>query len=140
VPLSRVAKYLAAIGKEFKPEAAAPAESVAQAEAAAPQGAGTRVSQYLESQTQTVAKPATAAKAKAAAEETAVAVKEESGNVIRLDDGNQCQASTAKGTQCRNKSNLGHIQLSVNDKDYQFSVCTQHNNESFKPFAELLEA
>ncbi|WP_374089745.1 hypothetical protein [Methylomicrobium lacus] len=145
VPLSRVAKYLAAIGKEFKPEAAAPAESAAApAEKAAPKkGASTRVSKYLESQTKAVAESAGAASAAQAVKDLGkveVAAEEVSGNVIRLDDGKQCQASTAKGTQCKNKSNLGHILLSVNDKDYQFSVCTQHNNESFKPFAELLEA
>lgn len=58
---------------------------------------------------------------------------------LHLDDGKQCQASTTKGTQCKNTTNLSHIQRTINKQKYQFSVCKQHHNEKFKPFAPLLD-
>jgi hypothetical protein len=150
-PLSRVAKYLAAVGKEFKPDVANKSETVAQLQEEPAKRTG--VSKYLASHNKAVAESSgigTVAqvikdfgKVEAPSEEIEISEDEavsESGNIIRLDDGKQCQASTAKGTQCKNKSNLGHIQLAVNDQEYRFSVCTQHNNENFKPFAELLDA
>ncbi|MEC4748298.1 hypothetical protein [Methylomicrobium sp. Wu6] len=141
-PASRVAKYLAAISKEFKPNVAVqPEVSAAESEVApAPRS---RVSKYLESQNKAVAEPAGIASVAQVAKVEAPVEDESVGgsdDIIRIDDGKQCQASTAKGTQCRNKANLGHIQLTVNDKKYQFSVCTQHNSDSFTPFADLLES
>jgi hypothetical protein len=151
-PLSRVAKYLAAVSKEFKPEVGKKTETAPEAEAAPASRTG--VSKYLASQNKSVAESTGIAsvaqvikdlgKIEAPSEEIEISLDDESvsgsDNVIRLDEGTQCQASTAKGTQCKNKSNLGHIQLTVNDQEYRFSVCTQHNNENFKPFAELLES
>lgn len=58
--------------------------------------------------------------------------------VIHLDDGKQCQASTVKGSQCKHTTNLGHIQRTINKQKYQFTVCNQHHNETFKPYAPLL--
>ena len=57
---------------------------------------------------------------------------------IHLDDGKQCQASTVRGSQCKHTTNLGHIQRTINKQKYQFTVCNQHHNETFKPFAPLL--
>jgi hypothetical protein len=151
-PLSRVAKYLAAVGKEFKPEQPKKSEPVAQPQEEPAKRTG--VSKYLAGQNKSVAESSGIASVaqviknlgqpEAPSEEIEIAGEGEaawgSDNVIRLDDGLQCQASTAKGTQCKNKSNLGHIQMALNDREYRFSVCTQHNNENFKPFAELLES
>ncbi len=50
----------------------------------------------------------------------------------------QCQAATKKGSQCRRTTNLETIQQTVDNKKYTFAVCTQHNNDEFTPFAELL--
>lgn len=169
--MSRVAKYLAAIGKEFKPEVAVTAEEPAPQSAEAEAAPMSRVAKYLASQNKAVAESAglsasvaqivadlgnavetaeaeveaLAIEDEAVAVEEAAAVEEEiagvaADEVIRLDDGLQCQAGTAKGTQCKNKANLGQIQTTLNDKTYQFSVCTQHNNDHFKPFAGLVEA
>ncbi|MBL1264535.1 hypothetical protein, partial [Candidatus Methylomicrobium oryzae] len=156
-PLSRVAKYLAAVGKEFKPAAAKKPEAASEPKAeTAPEPEAepakrTGVSKYLAGQNKSVAESSGIASVaqvikdlgKVEEPSETIEIAESAGdsdNVVRLDDGKQCQASTAKGTQCKNKSNLGHIQISVNDQDYRFSVCTQHNNENFKPFAELLES
>lgn len=156
-PLSRVAKYLASISKEFKPEVADPAPADAPATASA---AKTGVEKYLASGNSDSSHSARAAspllvskvskyvepKHEEIHETTDVATDEietsviASSDVVHLDDGLQCQASTQKGTQCRNKSNLGHIQQTINNQKYQFSVCTQHNNAGFKPFADLVGA
>jgi hypothetical protein len=151
-PLSRVAKYLAAVGKEFKPEPPKESEAVAQIQEEPAKRTG--VSKYLAGQSKSVAESSGIASVaqvikdlgqiEEPSEEVETAAESEAAggadNEVRLDDGLQCQASTAKGTQCKNRSNLGHIQVTVNDQEYRFSVCTQHNNENFKPFAELLES
>jgi len=59
---------------------------------------------------------------------------------IDLKDGmEQCQASTAKGTRCKRKTNLEETSLTIDDKTYQLTVCKQHNTDGLKPFSELLK-
>lgn len=50
----------------------------------------------------------------------------------------QCQASTLKGTQCRNTSGLERIQRTIEGKVYQFLACAHHIGESFKPYGGVL--
>lgn len=51
----------------------------------------------------------------------------------------QCQASTAKGSQCNRSANLTHINRTINKQKYRFAVCNQHNNQSFKPYQSLIK-
>ena len=51
----------------------------------------------------------------------------------------QCQASTAKGSQCNRTANLTQINRTINKQKYRFSVCNQHNNQSFKPYQSLIK-
>ncbi len=53
-------------------------------------------------------------------------------------DATQCQASTAKGTQCSRTVNLTLLQRTIDKQKYQFAVCSQHNTSSFKPYAALI--
>jgi len=55
------------------------------------------------------------------------------------DDASQCQASTAKGTQCSRKANLTTIQRTINKQKCQFAVCNQHKNPEFKPYPPLIK-
>ncbi|MGZ8214379.1 MAG: hypothetical protein ACXWTP_07750 [Methylosarcina sp.] len=90
---------------------------------------------------QKTAEPEIAAPASApVSEPPAAAASKPASAVIHLDDGKQCQASTVKGTQCKHTTHLGHIQRTINKQKYQFTVCNQHHNETFKPFAPLLSA
>ncbi len=50
----------------------------------------------------------------------------------------QCQATTAKGSQCRRKANLKNIHKKLEEKNYDFRVCNQHNNDKFMPFAKFI--
>ena len=52
----------------------------------------------------------------------------------------QCQAATLKGTQCRRTTTLEAIEKTVNQQKYRFCVCSQHNNDDFTPFSELLQS
>ncbi len=61
------------------------------------------------------------------------------GGMIKFENISQCHASTVKGTQCKNTTNLTKIQRTINKKKYQFCTCAQHNNDSFKPYQPLLE-
>lgn len=51
----------------------------------------------------------------------------------------QCQASTAKGSQCNRTANLTQINRTINKQKYRFAVCNQHNNQSFKPYQSLIK-
>lgn len=73
-------------------------------------------------------------KAKPAAKK---AVKESTIDLAATAD--QCQAATQKGSRCRRKSNLEAIKQSINSQPYRFAVCSQHNNDDFVPFAELIQ-
>ena len=80
-------------------------------------------------------KPAPAKKAQA----TKVASKAVASGTIDLSkEMTQCQAGTAKGTQCKRTAQLSKIQRTVNKKKYQFTVCSQHDNKSFKPYDNLI--
>ncbi len=60
--------------------------------------------------------------------------------IIDLSEGAiQCQAATVKRTQCSRKTGLETIELSINQKQYRFAVCNQHNKDSFSPFEILLQ-
>ncbi|MGR8980228.1 MAG: hypothetical protein ACU84H_09075 [Gammaproteobacteria bacterium] len=60
------------------------------------------------------------------------------GSIILLDDGIRCQASTSKGSQCKITNGLSHIQRTIDEQTYQFSVCKQHDNEKFQPYPAML--
>lgn len=51
----------------------------------------------------------------------------------------QCQAATLKRTQCSRKKNLETIERTVNNQQYKFAVCSQHNIDSFTPFGAFLQ-
>ena len=59
-------------------------------------------------------------------------------SIVILDDGLRCQASTSKGAQCKITNGLSHIQRTINEQTYQFSVCKQHDNDKFQPYPSLL--
>ncbi len=46
----------------------------------------------------------------------------------------QCQGTTAKGARCSRTANLEPIVVKVENKQYRFLTCKQHNNEGFIPF------
>ncbi|MGR9086318.1 MAG: hypothetical protein ACU841_04495 [Gammaproteobacteria bacterium] len=167
-PLTGVAKYLAGQYKAVKTAAPAPAPAPAP-EPEPTTSVGRYLAGQSRSgtaQSGAVKEPAPVAKPAAKAEAVVEPVKEKvaphpfvepsktaastskpshaddaskTGAIIHLNDGKQCQASTTKGTQCKHTSNLGHIQRTINKQKYMFSVCNQHHNETFKPFAPLLE-
>jgi hypothetical protein len=94
---------------ELKPAAPAPASSP---------------TPVADSGTPAAAKPATAAKAATPAAAQSAA-----------DSSKRCQASTARGGQCKHTQGLVSYQCKIEGKDYTFDVCQQHNNKSFKPHA-----
>jgi hypothetical protein len=51
----------------------------------------------------------------------------------------RCQAGTAKGTQCKRSSQLTQIQRTINKQKYKVTVCSQHDNSSFKPYDGLIK-
>lgn len=58
---------------------------------------------------------------------------------IDLSDGKQCQASTAKKSRCKRKNTLKAINKVVDNKTYLFTICAQHNNDTFKPYPKLIK-
>lgn len=65
---------------------------------------------------------------------------QKAAGIINLSkDSGQCQARTSKGTQCSRTNGLKHIQRTINKQKYQFSACSQHKNDSFKPYQPLIE-
>lgn len=61
-------------------------------------------------------------------------------NIIDLkDNGQQCQASTAKDTRCKRKTTLEDTSVTIDDKTYLLTVCRQHNTEQLKPFSGLIK-
>lgn len=136
-PASSVEKYLASKGRVPKAPAAKPKPA-------------SRVEKYLQEKTDT---PKTASKPKPAAKKPAAAKKtvkptvapnkgapKTSGARIDLSVGaTQCQSGTARGGQCKRTKNLVKIQRTIHKQKYTFLVCSQHNNESFKPYKGLIE-
>jgi hypothetical protein len=81
-------------------------------------------------------KPAPAKKAQATKKVASKALA--SGAIDLSKEMTQCQAGTAKGTQCKRTAQLSKIQRTVDKKKYQFTVCSQHDNKSFKPYDNLI--
>lgn len=140
-PTTGVGKYLAG---RYKATVAAPAKPEPAAKPA-PEPTS-KVAKYLAEQEKANAGGSAAVASKPAAQpvkaETSVAHEADSAkhtsSVIHINDDKRCQAKTSKGTQCKNTANLGHIQRTINKQRYMFSVCSQHHNDSFKPFEPLL--
>lgn len=61
-----------------------------------------------------------------------------SGTINLSEGSNRCQAVTAKGTQCKRDTGLTTLERTIEKQKYRFAVCNQHKNQSFKPFAELI--
>lgn len=141
-----VEKYL---GKKSEAPKAAPAKK----EKPSPAPASTGVGKYLEKKVATpeeIAAPVqeepvsevTAApitEAAASSTETAAPV-EQAAAPVEAPATSQCQASTLKGTQCKNTTNLSQIQRTINKKKYLFTVCKQHSNDAFKPYSAFVES
>lgn len=95
-------------------------------------------------QSEKAATPKPKAKAKAKTPEVATNTPAETSpandNSIDLkDSAEQCQASTAKGTRCKRKTNLEETRITIDNTTYQLTVCKQHNTKGLKPFSELLK-
>jgi len=79
-------------------------------------------------------KKAAATKAEAQPKE-----KNSPGTIDLTDEGKQCQASTAKGTQCKRTNTLEKKSIKIDGTTYQLTVCSQHNNDSLKPYSKLIK-
>lgn len=140
-PVTGVGRYLAGKSRagshgtetvrEAVPEPKKTAQPAAKTAAAQPEKAKVTYEKATAPETVSSSEPAGEPSAEAAPAKP-------TGSVIHLDDGKQCQASTVRGSQCKHTTNLGHIQRTINKQKYQFTVCNQHHNETFKPFAPLL--
>lgn len=62
-----------------------------------------------------------------------------SSPIINISNDNQCQASTAKGTRCKRTTTLEKTSITIANKTYQLTICSQHNNEKLKPFPRLIK-
>ncbi len=113
----------------FAEATAHPPESDHQ-ETAAPEVASPEI--VAEKVQETVKKPAKKAVAKTKSTKT-------TDNIDLTDGGNQCQASTAKGTRCKRTTTLENASVKIDNTTYQLTVCKQHNNKSLKPFSELVK-
>ena len=144
IPKTGVGKYLAGVSIATETKAASapekkqpPQKKPEKSKAATPIKKSTSVIPASEVPTPAPSKASTPATETAAAVVKAPAPA--SSGIIRFENITQCHASTVKGTQCKNTTNLTKIQRTVNKKKYQFCACTQHNNDTFKPYAPLLE-
>ena len=80
------------------------------------------------------------AHAKNEKEKPAQITEKTTNKIIDLTEGaTQCQAATLKRTQCSRKTSLETIERTVNKQQYKFTVCSQHNIDSFTPFGEFLQ-
>ncbi|MGR8934644.1 MAG: hypothetical protein ACU837_09685 [Gammaproteobacteria bacterium] len=87
-----------------------------------------------------VTEAGTVTEERTAAAQTAEESKPKTPHIVKLsENATQCQARTAKGAQCKNTTHLTHIHRTINKQQYEFAVCTQHHNPSFKPFPPLIE-
>jgi hypothetical protein len=84
-------------------------------------------------------KRAPAKKAKPAAAAPKKAAPKASGTTD-ISINTRCQAGTAKGTQCKRTSQLTQIQRTINKQKYKVTVCSQHDNSSFKPYDGLIKS
>ncbi len=141
VPKTGVGKYLAGVSLASESKAASvPEKKQPQPKKAEKSKAPTQAKKPAPATPVSDATPAAASKAPATeAKAAAVTAPAPTSGIIRFENITQCHASTVKGTQCKNTTNLTKIQRTVNKKKYQFCACIQHNNDSFKPYAPLLE-
>jgi len=74
------------------------------------------------------------------AEQEAAVEIEETSEIINLAEGAiQCQAATVRGSQCRRKSNLIVVEKKVAEQRYKFTICRQHDNDTFTPFEGIFK-
>lgn len=69
----------------------------------------------------------------------ATKTKSNSNSIDLNDDSEQCQASTAKGTRCKRTNTLEKTSVIIDGTTYQLTVCSQHNNDSLKPYSKLMK-
>ena len=62
-----------------------------------------------------------------------------SGDIDLTEDGKRCQAGTAKGSQCKRTNTLETASIKIDGATYQLTVCSQHNNDSLKPYSKLIK-
>jgi hypothetical protein len=137
-----VDRYLArkAMAEQQAP-APSSAESVAayqttqgeQRRPAQPDATGTRVAKYLAEHASKAAaaeKPGTA---------TGSLPGTPKGAPPEADTATRCQAATAKGTQCTRTVNLTQVNRTIDGKEYQFTVCSQHASGNFNPYPAVIE-
>ena len=154
-PLSGVDKYLASQDKQpaKKPASAAkkpaavkkPASGVDKYLSQQPTSAKKKTSVKRKSAKPAAKKPAPAKKSTrstaAATKKKAVAKPVQNASAGRIDlsaNANQCQAGTARGGQCKRTTSLMKLQRTINKQKYQFLVCSQHHNDTFKPYKGLI--
>lgn len=56
-----------------------------------------------------------------------------------LSDDGQCQGSTAKGSRCKRTTTLEKMSVTIDNKTYQLTACSQHKNDKFKPYPGLIK-
>ncbi|MGR9115121.1 MAG: hypothetical protein ACU85E_05095 [Gammaproteobacteria bacterium] len=139
-PLSRVEQYLAK--QKEAPVSAQPVKTASKEPQPAPAPKAAPAEQKAASPAKATQQKPAAAKspepAPVAEPKAAVADKPASKLIDLAENAEQCQASTAKGSQCRRKANLEVIHKTIHKQKYKFAVCSQHNNSDFAPFSELL--
>lgn len=70
---------------------------------------------------------------------SAPAVKKADKVIDLAQDATQCQSATSKSTQCKRKTNLETLDITIDRQKYRFVACGQHHSDAFVPFAELLQ-
>ncbi len=64
---------------------------------------------------------------------------ESEGSIDLTENASQCQSTTAKGTRCKRTANLETTHVKIDGTTYKVMVCRQHNNDSMKPFNDLIK-
>ncbi len=86
-------------------------------------------------------KPAPAKKARPkSSAATKASSKASSGTIDLSKDITRCQAGTSKGDRCKRTTQLMKIHRTIGKQKYQFTVCSQHDIKSFKPYKRLIKA
>nr|WP_305908992.1 hypothetical protein [Methylomarinum sp. Ch1-1]MDP4521861.1 hypothetical protein [Methylomarinum sp. Ch1-1] len=139
--LTGVDKYLAKSSRtlaekpQAKPEAQPKpieAESVSKAEITEDKAASVKTTES-DSETSPEAKAETKKRSVTPAKKTSAKIIDLAEHAVR------CQAATQKGSQCRRKSGLEVLEKTIDKQKYKFAVCSQHHNDAFTPFAQLLK-
>ena len=129
-PVSGVDKYLQKQTSVKKKPAAATKK---------PAAATKKASKPVAKKAAPAKKRAPAKKAKPAAAPKKAAPKASASGTTDISINTRCQAGTAKGTQCKRTSQLTQIQRTINKQKYKVTVCSQHDNSSFKPYDGLIK-